>query len=231
MIFDLFDLPDATSPGADPQGRAPEIMAPGAVLLRGRASGVATQLLADIAAVAAAAPFRHMRTPGGFEMSVAMTSCGEAGWTTDRRGYRYERNDPQSHTPWPVMPDAFQLLATACATESGYAGFQPDACLINRYAPGARMALHQDKDERDFTRPIVSVSLGLPCIFQFGGATRTDTVKKYELRHGDVVVWGGASRLFYHGVLKLKDGAHPQTGALRYNLTFRSALQDVAASA
>lgn len=219
MSPDLFDLM-----GAAPAGPSREPMADGAVLLRGRAIEEGAALLAGIADVARAAPFRHMRTPGGFEMSVAMTSCGAAGWTTDRRGYRYEQNDPQSGVPWPPMPPAFGLLAQACAAEAGYPGFTPDACLINRYAPGARMALHQDKDERDFSRPIVSVSLGLPCLFQFGGAARTDPVKKYELRHGDVVVWGGPSRLFFHGVLRLKEGEHPATGSVRYNLTFRGAL-------
>lgn len=226
--MDLFDFAGAASGPARedmaPEHIAPEHMATGAVLLRGRALAGERDLLAGIAAVAAQAPFRHMRTPGGFEMSVAMTSCGEAGWVTDRRGYRYARQDPDSGAPWPPMPGAFAALARASAAEAGFPDFTPDACLINRYAPGARMSLHQDKDERDFSRPIVSVSLGLPCVFQFGGAARSDPVKKYELRHGDVVVWGGPSRLYYHGVLRLKDGEHPLTGGLRYNLTFRGAL-------
>jgi len=226
--MDLFDFAGVAAGQSGerlaPEHMAPEHMAPGAVLLRGRALASDRDLLAGIAAVAAAAPFRHMHTPGGFEMSVAMTSCGEAGWVTDRRGYRYERCDPDSGAPWPPMPGAFVALARASAAEAGFPDFAPDACLINRYAPGARMSLHQDKDEQDFSRPIVSVSLGLPCMFQFGGATRSDPVKKYELRHGDVVVWGGPSRLYYHGVLRLKDGEHPLTGGLRYNLTFRGAL-------
>lgn len=219
MGGDLFDLM-----GAGSRGPERETMAEGATLLRGRATVEADALLAGIADVAQLAPFRHMRTPGGFEMSVAMTSCGDAGWTTDRRGYRYEPRDPQSGAPWPAMPQAFALLASSCAGEAGFPDFRPDACLINRYEPGARMALHQDKDEKDFSQPIVSVSLGLPCTFQFGGATRADPVRKYELRHGDVVVWGGPSRLYFHGVLRLKAGEHPLTGARRYNLTFRSAM-------
>lgn len=216
--MDLFDLAGSSL------GPHSETIGPDATLMRGRALAAETSLLAGIAAVAAEAPFRHMRTPGGFEMSVAMTGCGAAGWVTDRRGYRYAREDPETGAPWPAMPDAFMSLAQDCAAEAGFAGFTPDACLINRYAPGARMSLHQDKDERDFTRPIVSVSLGLPCVFQFGGEKRSDPVTKHELRHGDVVVWGGPSRLFFHGVLRLKDGEHPLTGGVRYNLTFRSAL-------
>ncbi|MFC0284646.1 DNA oxidative demethylase AlkB [Camelimonas abortus] len=219
--MDLFDFAAA----AAPQPSAPAPIGPGAVLMRGRAAAVADALLREIAAVAEAAPFRRMRTPGGFEMSVAMTSCGAAGWVTDRRGYRYERADPLSGRPWPAMPETFRALARDCAAEAGYPDFAPDACLINRYEPGARMSLHQDRDEHDLAQPIVSVSLGLPCVFQFGGPERASPVAKHELRHGDVVVWGGPSRLFYHGVLRLKQGEHPATGAARYNLTFRKALK------
>ena len=175
-------------------------------------------------AVAAAAPFRKMTTPGGFSMSVAMTNCGDLGWVTDRRGYRYERADPVSGLAWPAMPEVFLKLAVNAAKDAGYEGFVPNACLINRYEPGAKMSLHQDKDEKDFTNPIVSVSLGLPATFQFGGQNRSDPVRKYLLQHGDVVVWGGPSRLFYHGVLTLKDGVHDSVGRARINLTFRRAV-------
>jgi alkylated DNA repair protein (DNA oxidative demethylase) len=165
-----------------------------------------------------------MVTPGGFEMSVAMTNCGLAGWVTDRRGYRYDPNDPDSGKPWPPMPEVFLSLATEAAKEAGYPTFVPDACLINRYEPGARLSLHQDKNERDFDNPIVSVSLGLPAMFQFGGMKRTDTPRRIPLGHGDIVVWGGPSRLYYHGVLALREGDHPKVGRMRINLTFRKAL-------
>lgn len=156
-------------------------------------------------------------------MSVAMTNCGPFGWITDRRGYRYEPNDPISGKPWPGMPAAFFRLATEVAAKAGYGSFQPDACLINRYQPRSKMSLHQDKDEKDFTEPIVSVSLGLPATFQFGGFTRAEQVQRIPLAHGDVVVWGGPDRLRYHGVLPIKEGQHPVIGSYRVNLTFRRA--------
>jgi alkylated DNA repair protein (DNA oxidative demethylase) len=199
-------------------------MAPGAVLLRGYALPHETELLAAIEAVAAEAPFRHMVTPGGFTMSVAMTTCGTAGWVTDRKGYRYSPTDPLSGKPWPAMPAPFQALAAAAAAEAGYPGFQPDSCLINRYEPGTKLSLHQDQDEEDFSQPIVSVSLGLPATFLFGGPKRADPTAKFPLVHGDVAVWGGPSRLFFHGVATLKDGHHPLLGRKRINLTFRRAL-------
>lgn len=201
-----------------------EEIAPGAVLLRGRALVPEDEILAALDLVVAAAPFRQMTTPGGFVMSAAMTSCGTAGWVTDRTGYRYDRSDPETGKPWPAMPESFRRLAGEAAAEAGYAGFVPDSCLVNRYRPGARLSLHQDKDERDFSRPIVSVSLGLPATFQFGGLKRADPVAKYRLQHGDVAVWGGPSRLFHHGVLALKEGEHPKLGRQRINLTFRAAL-------
>ncbi len=157
-------------------------------------------------------------------MSVAMTNCGQAGWVTDKSGYRYSPEDPESGNRWPIMPDAFRNLAENAAKQAGYAEFSPDACLINRYEPGAKLSLHQDKDERDFTNPIVSVSLGLPATFQFGGLKRSDPITKYPLQHGDVVVWGGPSRLYHHGILALKDGEHDKVGRVRLNLTFRKAL-------
>jgi alkylated DNA repair protein (DNA oxidative demethylase) len=203
---------------------AREVLAPGAILLRGYALPQDQAVLAALRGVASEAPFRRMHTPGGFQMSVAMTNCGAAGWVTDRRGYRYDGSDPDSGARWPAMPDVFARLATEAADAAGYPDFAPDACLVNRYEPGAKMSLHQDKDERDFTNPIVSVSLGLPATFQFGGARRTDPVCKVVLNHGDVVVWGGPSRLYFHGVLTLKDGEHPYTGRVRFNLTFRKAL-------
>ena len=180
-------------------------------------------LLAEIEQIVAQAPFRHMETPGGFRMSVAMSNCGAFGWVTDPAGYRYQAVDPASGRPWPAMPPSFEQLAATAAAAAGFADFVPDACLINRYEIGARMSLHQDKDERDMTQPIVSVSLGLPATFQFGGLKRGDPVSRVVLTHGDVVAWGGVDRLRYHGVLALKAGEHPLTGGCRLNLTFRRA--------
>ena len=199
-------------------------MADGAMLLRGAALPYETNLLTTLCDIAAESPFRHMVTPGGYTMSVAMTTCGAAGWVTDRSGYRYDHHDPETGRPWPAMPDCFLELAAEAATRAGYPDFHPDACLINRYKPGARLSLHQDKNERDFANPIVSVSLGLPATFQFGGLKRNDPVRKFLVRHGDVAVWGGPSRLFHHGVLELKDGVHETVGRIRINLTFRGAL-------
>jgi alkylated DNA repair protein (DNA oxidative demethylase) len=177
----------------------------------------------DLAKIAERAPFRHMVTPGGFRMSVAMTNCGQVGWVSDRKGYRYDACDPETGLPWPPMPESFSRLAADAACEAGYAGFQPDACLVNRYEPGARLTLHQDRDERDYTAPIGSVSLGLPAVFRFGGTTRKDRPRRIPLESGDIVVWGGPTRLAYHGVAALKDGDHPLTGRCRINLTFRKA--------
>lgn len=195
----------------------------GAVLLRGFAERAAPDLLAGIAAVTETAPFRHLVTPGGFRMSVAMTNCGAYGWVSDRRGYRYDAIDPESGLPWPAMPAAFLKLGRAAALAAGYARFAPDVCLINRYTPGTRLTLHQDRDEGDFAHPIVSISLGVPAMFQWGGLARGDKSRRYALYHGDVVVWGGPSRLHFHGIAPLKEGDHPQTGNVRFNLTFRRA--------
>lgn len=199
-------------------------LAEDAVVLRGLARDREAALLDAIAAIAGAAPFRHMITPGGREMSVAMTNCGAAGWVSDRTGYRYARQDPETGLDWPAMPDAFTCLAGEAAGAAGFDGFVPDACLINRYRPGARLTLHQDRDEADFGQPIVSVSLGLPAIFLFGGATRRDRSARIALESGDVAVWGGRSRLAHHGIAPLAEGEHPLAGAVRYNLTFRKAL-------
>ncbi len=203
-----------------------EALGPGATVLRGFARKRDVVLLAEIEQVSAKAPFRHMVTPGGFEMSVAMTNCGAAGWVTDRAGYRYRSDDPLSGKRWPAMPVPFLTLADEAARAAGFAGFVPDACLINRYEPGTKLSLHQDKDEASYAHPIVSVSLGLSATFQFGGPKRSDPVRRVVLEHGDVVVWGGPSRLFHHGVLTLKSGEHPMTGARRFNLTLRRALQE-----
>ncbi len=201
-----------------------EVMAEGAMLLRGIALPFETDILTAIKTITVMSPFRNMITPGGFVMSVAMTNCGAAGWVTDRTGYRYDALDPENGQPWPPMPPSFLDLAVAAATEAGYPHFLPDACLINRYEPGARLSLHQDKNEREFANPIVSVSLGLPATFQFGGLKRNDPIRKFALRHGDVAVWGGPSRLCYHGVPALKDGEHGAVGRMRLNLTFRGTL-------
>lgn len=200
-----------------------EELAPGASLLHGFALAQDAALLAAIHAIAATAPFRQWQTPGGLTMSVAMTNCGSLGWVSDRRGYRYQGTDPASGRPWPAMPPLFRELAEAAAAAAGFARFSPDACLVNRYLPGTRMSLHQDKDESDFSAPIVSVSLGLPAVFQFGGATRSARPLRVPLIHGDVVVWGGAARLRYHGVSPIKPGHHPLVGTQRINLTFRRA--------
>ena len=217
MTLNLF--PD--EPVVEPQEQA---IAPGATLLRGAALAQAVALLDAVEAVTRQSPLRHMSTPGGFRMSVAMTNCGAAGWITDRSGYRYGALDPLSGRPWPLMPVVLSSLATAAAAKAGFAAFVPDACLINQYEPGSRMSLHQDKDEQDFSAPIVSVSLGLPAVFLFGGERRSDRAVRVALTHGDVVVWGGPARLRYHGVAPLKDGEHPLLGRRRINLTFRKAL-------
>ena len=196
---------------------------PGAVLLHGQATEDAPQLLADLRRVTEAAPLRHLITPGGFRMSVAMSNCGALGWVSDETGYRYSTNDPLSDQPWPVMPESFRALATRAAALAGYEGFEPDACLINRYEPGARLTLRQDRNERDQRHPIVSVSLGLPAVFLFGGIRRSERAHRIPLVHGDVVVWGGPARLAYHGVLPLAEGEHPLTSAYRFNLTLRRA--------
>ncbi len=198
-------------------------LAPGAFILPAFALALETPLLSAIASISQVAPFRHMTTPGGFRMSVAMSNAGTFGWLTDRSGYRYSKFDPLTGQPWPPIPEAFLRIAKEAAATAGYGGFLPDACLINRYEPGAKMSLHQDKDEHDMAAPIVSVSLGLPAMFQFGGFDRSDRPSRIPLAHGDVVVWGGESRLRYHGILPLKAGVHAQTGAARYNLTFRKA--------
>jgi DNA oxidative demethylase len=216
LTADLFESIADTKPSQ-------EAMAEGAVLLRGFAKSLEAELIADLRDIVAQAPFRHMVTPGGHQMSVAMTNCGSVGWVTDRTGYRYDANDPQAGKPWPAMPPSFCGLAAQAATQGGFGDFAPDACLINRYQPGARMSLHQDRDEHDFGAPIVSVSLGLPAIFLFGGLKRSDKPRRFPLRHGDVVVWGGPARLVFHGVAPLADGEHMLLGRQRINLTFRKA--------
>lgn len=199
MTQDLF--------GEQPPEQTVEHLMDGAVVLRQFAFTDAEMLMKGIAKVTSEAPFRHMQTPGGHSMSAAMSCCGNLGWVTDSRGYRYQGEDPESGKPWPAMPAAFRKLATSAADAAGFEGFEPDACLINRYQPGAKMGLHQDKDEEDFSQPIVSVSLGLPIVFQFGGLKRSERPIRVPLGHGDVVVWGGPARMRYHGVLTLKPGS------------------------
>ena len=209
-LFDNGSLPRSTEPLED-----------GAVLLRGFAAAEAPALLEAVALVAQSAPFRHMVTPGGYTMSVAMTNCGRVGWVSDRTGYRYDPADPDTGAPWPPMPATFLDLALHAAAEAGFANYEPHACLINRYLAGAKLGLHQDRDEKAAWAPIVSVSLGLPAVFLWGGKRRSDPVRRLRLENGDVAVWGGPARFVYHGVAPLKDGEHPLTGAARINLTFR----------
>ncbi len=200
-----------------------EALGPQAFVLRGFALPFVDALVQAIDAVTRVSPFRHMRTPNGFAMSVAMTNCGTLGWTTDARGHRYTRTDPDRGDAWPAMPVSFDALARAAAASAGFGHFAPDACLVNRYTPGARLSLHQDKNERDVSAPIVSVSLGMPAVFLFGGHARTDRTMKIPLDHGDVVVWGGQDRLRYHGVMPLKDQPHELLNRQRINLTLRKA--------
>lgn len=219
--MDLFSQPTKDS-------REVVKLAPDAYLLPGFALDQTTGLLEALHAVIQQAPFRRMVTPGGFTMSVAMSNCGRLGWVTARTGYRYTDYDPLNDQPWPAMPALLADLAHNAALAAGYAHFYPDACLINRYNIGARMSLHQDKNEIDYRQPIVSVSLGLPATFQLGGFERGDKPLKLILDHGDIVVWGGASRMRYHGVLPLKASLQapdtaPALKDCRINLTFRKA--------
>ena len=200
-----------------------DLLGPGTAILNGFALGRETELAFVMQAITKLAPFRHMITPGGFRMSVALTNCGTYGWVTDRTGYRYDSIDPETGQHWPGMPGNFLELARDAASAAGFPSFNPDACLINRYEPGSRLTLHQDKNEQDFTQPIVSVSLGLPATFLFGGMERSDKTVRVPVHHGDVIVWGGPARLRYHGINPLKDGVHPTFGGYRYNLTFRVA--------
>jgi DNA oxidative demethylase len=209
-LFDGDSLPPSVEP-----------LEEGAMLLHGFATVGAPALLAEVARIAEAAAFRHLVTPGGYTMSVAMTNSGRVGWVSDRSGYRYDPVDPDTGAPWPAIPAVFLDLAVRAATEAGFAGYDPDACLINRYIAGAKLSLHQDRDEKDAWAPIVSVSLGLPAVFLWGGKRRSDPVRRLRLESGDVVVWGGPARFVYHGIAPLKDGEHPLTGAARINLTFR----------
>ncbi|MEO7337151.1 MAG: DNA oxidative demethylase AlkB [Caldimonas sp.] len=214
---ELFDSGSAPAGSREP-------LEPGAFVLRAFAVEEAPALLDAIGLVAQAAPLRRMTTARGWRMSVAMTDCGDVGWLSDRGGYRYDRIDPQTRRPWPAMPEAFAHLATRAASAAGFDRFVPDACLVNRYEPGTRLTLHQDRDEPDFAAPIVSVSLGVPASFLWGGASRAGRLRRVRLEHGDVVVWGGPARLNFHGIDTLREGHHALTGSTRFNLTFRRAL-------
>ncbi len=209
---------------SETQASKPEKIGEGAVLLRGFALAVTDEVLDELKKISAVSKPRKMQTPGGHYMSVSMTNCGDAGWTTDRKGYQYSKTDPENGRAWPKIPRVMMQLASDAASEAGYENFAPDSCLINYYEPKSKMGLHQDKNEEDYTQPIVSVSLGLPATFLFGGMKRTDPTRKIRLEHGDVVVWGGKSRMVYHGVMPLKAGEHEAAGSLRINLTFRKAL-------
>jgi alkylated DNA repair protein (DNA oxidative demethylase) len=206
-----------------PPAASRERLVPGAYVLRSFAFDEAPALLDAIQVVTQTAPFRHMTTARGLRMSVAMTNCGDAGWLSDRSGYRYDAIDPETNRPWPAIPDVFAHLAVRAASTAGFEGFTPDACLINRYEPGTRLTLHQDRDERDFTSPIVSVSLGVTATFLWGGAARAVRPRRVRLDHGDVVVWGGPARLNFHGIDTLREARHALTGSARFNLTFRRA--------
>ena len=216
MTADLFDVPGDTSVNI-------QRVSAGALWLQRFAVAQAHGLLAEVGQIESAAPFRHLHTPGGLQMSVAMTNCGPLGWVSDAKGYRYSAVDPLSGQAWPAMPKSFLLLAHQAAEAAGFIDFKPDACLINRYLPGTRMSLHQDKDEQDLSAPIVSVSFGLSALFLWGGFQRADKALRLSLKHGDVLVWGGPDRLRYHGILPLQE---ERGGVLPYriNLTFRKVL-------
>lgn len=208
----------------EPSARSSPALRLGLVLLRGFALPLASELHAAIERIVAISPFRHLVTPGGHTMSVAMSNCGRVGWLSDRRGYRYGVHDPVTGMPWPAMPECFQELARSAAAESGFEGFAPNACLVNRYKAGAKLSLHQDRDENNYDQPIVSVSLGIPAMFLLGGLERSDPTQRVPLFHGDVVVWGGPARMIYHGVMPVKAGRNAFMDDLRINLTFRTAL-------
>jgi alkylated DNA repair protein (DNA oxidative demethylase) len=216
MTLDLFTEDELPVPEREQIGER-------AFVLRGFAKSYVSELMPALAAIGQAAPFRHLITPGGFRMSVGLTNCGALGWTSDLDGYRYSRIDPDSGRPWPAMPEVFMRLAGQAAAAAGFDDFMPDACLINRYEIGTRLSLHQDKNERDYAAPIVSVSLGIPAVFLFGGNARADKAARIPLHHGDVVIWGGPDRLRYHGILPLKAASHPVVGDHRINFTFRKA--------
>lgn len=206
---------------AEPEHRI--AMGSQAFILPGFARPWLDQLLPALETIQHQAPFRQMSTKGGRRMSVQTTACGNLGWVSSEHGYCYSPTDPDSGQPWPAMPECLLELATRAAEGCGFPDFHPDSCLINRYLPGARMGLHQDKDEKDFTAPIVSVSLGMSATFLFGGFQRSDRPSRAQLNHGDVVVWGGADRLRFHGVMPVGDLAHSQLGRQRINLTLRKA--------
>lgn len=214
MNEDLFDI-QRSADGWNEQ------LSSGALLMHGRLVDHAAAVLDCLPVILTHSPFRHLYTPGGKRMSVAMTNCGQMGWVSDSQGYRYQAYDPLSNKPWPPMPALFHRLAIRAASEAGYRAFRPDVCLINCYRPGAQLSLHQDRDERAPGAPIVSFSLGLPATFLWGGMHRADPVSRHQLRHGDVLVWGGPDRFRFHGVAPLKEGQHPQLAARRINLTFR----------
>lgn len=213
---DLFDF------GPPAGSRTP--LGPQATVLHGLALPHVDALLRAIEAVTRTSPFRFLTTPGGHVMSVGMTCCGRFGWVSEPRGYRYSELDPLTNVRWPAMPPVFLNLAAAAAAEAGFPDFVPDACLVNRYVPGARLSLHQDRHEKDAWAPIVSVSLGLRATFLFGGMERSDRARRIAVQHGDVAVWGGEDRFRFHGVMPLPRGIHPGLGAQRLNLTFRKVL-------
>jgi len=197
------------------------VLAPGALLMRGFGRDDDVDILQAVESVIAQAPLRHLQTPGGYTMSIQTTRCGSMGWVSEPGGYRYAPSNPSTRAPWPAMPQCLLDFAVRAATEAGYPDFVPDSCMVNQYLPGNKLGLHQDRDERDLRAPVVSLSLGLPAIFLFGGLQRTGKTQRYRLAHGDVVVWGGPSRLAFHGVLPVADGDHALVGRRRVNVTFR----------
>lgn len=212
----------AAAPGNADLVNDVELLAEGAVILRGFARDVGKELLLHIAAIAGVSPFRHLIMANGMPMAVAITNCGPLGWISTVKGYRYSSTDPMTGRPWPGMPASFHTLAVQAAHAAGFEGFNPGVCIINRYTVGTHLHMHQDRDETRDAQPVVSVSLGLPAKFRFGGQGKGQPARLVPLEHGDVAVWGGRSRMAYHGIAPLEPGTHPLTGDVRLNLTFRT---------
>lgn len=178
-------------------------------------------LMVQVERITKVSPFRKMMTPNGHYTGVALTNCGDFGWTSDRNEYRYSSSDPLNNQPWLAIPESFKALAKNAAHVAGFKDFEPDACLINQYLIGTKLGSHQDKNEKDFSQPIVSVSIGLSAVFQIFGNQRAGQAINYRLYDGDVVVWGNSARLCYHGVRTLSAAELDPTCQQRINITFR----------